>query len=345
MPSAQPNIHLLPKGEGQDEGKTDMLKVVVPKSNLRVTFPLTPTLSLGEREKQLPSRYQFSLADLSTAFLSTCLMASAAEPVPADKSQYHLFNPTPAAMMREMSTDRPDLTESPYTVDAGHFQFETDLWNYSYDRHNSSRADTKDEATSFATINAKVGLLNDLDMQFVVPVYNRVRTHDYSTGTVTRNQGFGDLTVRMKYNVWGNDGGETAFGVMPFIKFPTAAAGLGNNSVEGGLILPLAVELPRGWSLGTMLEVDFLRDSVGSGRHVDFVNTITLGHDIIGKLAGYVEFFSALSTESAAPWLATANAGLTYGLTQNIQLDAGVNFGVTRSAPDLNPFIGLSWRF
>lgn len=39
-----------------------------------------------------------------------------------DKSGYHLFNPTPTALMREMSTDRPDQTESAYTADAGHFQ-------------------------------------------------------------------------------------------------------------------------------------------------------------------------------------------------------------------------------
>ncbi len=33
-----------------------------------------------------------------------------------DKWQYNLLNPTPRNLMREMSTDRPDKTESPYTV-------------------------------------------------------------------------------------------------------------------------------------------------------------------------------------------------------------------------------------
>ena len=42
-----------------------------------------------------------------------------------DKSDYTLFNPTPRDRLREMSTDRPDKTESPFTVDAGHFQIET----------------------------------------------------------------------------------------------------------------------------------------------------------------------------------------------------------------------------
>lgn len=34
-----------------------------------------------------------------------------------DKTNYTLFNPTPREFMREMSTDRPDVTESPITVD------------------------------------------------------------------------------------------------------------------------------------------------------------------------------------------------------------------------------------
>jgi hypothetical protein len=36
---------------------------------------------------------------------------------------------------------------------------------------------------------------------------------------------------------------------------------------------------------------------------------------------------------------------VTYAVTDDIQLDAGVNIGVTRSAEDINPFLGVSWRF
>jgi hypothetical protein len=42
--------------------------------------------------------------------------------------------------MREMSTDRPDLTESAYTVDAGHFQVEMDVVRYTYDRRRDTRS-------------------------------------------------------------------------------------------------------------------------------------------------------------------------------------------------------------
>jgi hypothetical protein len=37
--------------------------------------------------------------------------------------------------------------------------------------------------------------------------------------------------------------------------------------------------------------------------------------------------------------------GLTYGLTKNLQLDGGVNIGLTKSADNVNLFVGVSRRF
>lgn len=263
----------------------------------------------------------------------------------ADKSGYNLLERTPDHLRREMSTDRPDKTESPYTVDAGHYQVEMDLVNYAYDRHNPDHTATRVDSFSLAPINFKVGLLNNVDVQFVVETYNHVREKDLSTGTVIKRRGFGDVTTRVKWNLWGNDNGDTALALMPWIKLPTNQDGLGNDAVEGGLIVPLAVSLPAGWGMGLMTEVDFLERSTGSGYEAEFINSITFAHDIIGDLGGYVEFFSAVNTESSADWVGTVDLGLTYAVNENVQLDGGVNLGVTRAADDINPFIGVSWRF
>jgi outer membrane putative beta-barrel porin/alpha-amylase len=275
----------------------------------------------------------------------SCTWVRADEDKPAEKSRFTLFNPTPRELMREMSTDRPDKTESPYTVDAGHFQIEADILNYAYDRHNTDFSNTRVETVSIAPVNLKAGLCNNVDLQLVIETYTSVRTHDRSTGVVQRNRGFGDITPRLKWNVWGNDGGSTALALMPFVKLPTNQDDLGNDSVEGGLIVPFAVELPYGWGMGLMTEFDIIRDEVGSGHHVEFVNSITFAHDICGNLRGYVEFWSAVSTESGSDWTGSVDLGLTYALTDDIQLDGGANFGVTRSADDINPFLGISWRF
>ena len=278
---------------------------------------------------------------LALVLVSTAALA--ADPLP-DKSNYHLFNPTPPALMREMATDRPDKTESPYTVDAGHFQIEMDLATFTYDKHNSARDGTLVRTWNIAPMNLKVGLLNNVDAQFIIQLHTRVRTSD-PAASVTRRRGFNDFITRVKFNFWGNDGGDTAFGLMPYMKLPTNQDQLGNRSVEGGLIAPFAMELPAGWSLGAMPQIDFMRDTRSSGHHPELVTTISFGHDIVGDLAGYAEFFQSLSLERGAPWVATVDFGLTYALTKNLQLDAGINIGVTRAADDFNPFVGVSWRF
>ncbi len=245
--------------------------------------------------------------------------------------------------MREFTTDRPDKTESPFTVDAGHFQMEMDLVNYSYDRYN--QANIRAESWSFAAMNLKAGLCNNADLQLIIPTYNRARTDDRDAGKIEKSSGFGDLISRVKINLWGNDGGKTAFAFMPFLKLPTNQDGLGNGSVEGGIIFPLSVELPRNWGMGLMTEVDFNRNESRAVHHAEFVNSVTFGHQLTGKLEGYVEFFSAVSAESGSDWIGTLDAGLVYALTENFHLDGGINFGITRAADDFNPFVGISFRF
>ena len=264
----------------------------------------------------------------SAAF--ACLLGAAAlagpEPAP-DKSRHHFFHPTPRGEMREMSTDRPDQTESAYTVDAGHFQIEMDLVKFTCDRHRPS--------WNVAPVNLKAGLLNNVDLQFVLDSYMR------ESGGAS---GFGDITARLKVNVWGNDGGATALAVMPYVKLPLDASNLRNGETEGGIIVPLAVALPGGWSMGLMTEVDFVNDGAG-GHDAEWLNSVTFSHGIAGKLGGYVEFVAVTGNAPGFDWEAQADAGFTYALTDDVQFDFGCNFGVTKSAPDFQPFAGLSIRF
>ena len=172
----------------------------------------------------------------------------------------------------------------------------------------------------------------------------RERTED-GTASATIQSGIGDLTSRLKINLWGNDAGQTALALLPFIKFPTNTARLGNSSMEGGLIVPLSIKLAGGWDLGLEAAASLLRNSDRRGYHGDFIGSVTCNHTIAGKLSGYLEFFSEISENHAAAWIGTVDAGLEYALSENVQLDCGCNVGVTRSADAANPFTGITVRF
>ena len=249
--------------------------------------------------------------------------------------------PAAAAPLRELSPDRPDKTVSPYTLDAGHFQVEMDFANFTHDETDAAIT----RAWNIAPFNLKVGLLDNMDLQLVFDDYLHVRTHDRLAGTTSTQSGVGDLTARVKINLWGNDGGRTAFGLLPFVKFPTSTDGLGNRAFEGGIILPLAVKLPHGFDLGLETAFSILCDDNGDDYHGDFINSITVSHGLVGKLGGYVEFFSDISTQRHSGWVGTVDAGLTFSLSENVLLDGGCNFGVTPAADDFNPFVGVTWRF
>ena len=280
---------------------------------------------------------------IAAALALPSVFVGAAENAPAaDKSAYTAFNRTPESQLRELTTDRPDLTESPYTVDAGWWQLEMDLVSYTRDHDKSGGNDRKAASLSFGNINLKLGLTSSIDLQTVFSTYTQVKVTDNLTGAHGSASGFGDTLSRLKINFWGNDGGDSAFGLMPFIKWPTSQHGLGNHSVEGGLIVPYAHGLPGGWDLGVMTELDVVRNDADDGYTTAWVNSITFGHDIAGKLGGYVELAS-VCTHAAE--IVTFDCGLTYGVTKHVQFDLGANLGLTRAADDLNVFTGLSVRF
>lgn len=260
--------------------------------------------------------------------------------VPPDKSGYNLFNPAPDNLMRDLSPDRPDETESAYTVDAGHYQLEMDFANFTCDK--SDGFTTK--AWNVGDFNFKIGLLNNVDLQLVYDNYQNVQTKD-SAGNSTTQSGFGDFTTRLKVNLWGDDNGKTAFALLPYVKFPTATDHLGNNAVEGGVIFPLSVSLPHDFDLSMETAVSLMKNDDNGGYHEEFIASASVDHQIIGKLSAFLEFFSEFSTERHAGWVGTVDTGLEYLLTKNIQLDCDCYFGVTSAAPDFNPFAGITARF
>jgi len=248
--------------------------------------------------------------------------------------------PLPAAELREMTTDRPDVTESPFTLNPGHVQVESSFFEYGTDRRTPAGNQIRTTDWSFAPTNVRIGLTETTEVGFILEPLLTSRTEN--AGARERQTGVGDITIRPKFNFWGDDGGSTAFGLMPFVKVPTNTHGLGNRHVEGGLIVPFACTLAEGWDMGAMTEIDVIRNNNDDGYTPAWVNTVTVGHELTKKLGMYIEL---TSTATEGPHALTLDLGLTYAVDENLQLDAGANLGLTRAAEDLVLFTGISRRF
>lgn len=262
-----------------------------------------------------------------------------------DKSRFTLFDPTPRDLMRELSTDRPDVTESAFTVDAGHVQVELSFVEYVHDDDGGGDFDE----LAVLPVNLKLGLTNNTDVQLVVQPYIHQRFSGDGDDDDTAD-GFGATQVRLKVNLWGNDRqstqtGDTALAIMPYVQFPTADDDLGGvDHVEGGIIVPFAVALPRDWTLALMGEVDFLRDADDDGYGIGFLHTAALGRPIAGDLDGFIEYVGFAAHDLGVGYVAAAGGGLTYGIDDNTQLDAALSFGISDAADDIAARVGLSFR-
>lgn len=242
----------------------------------------------------------------------------------------------PAAGLRELTTDRPDATESPFTIDAGHAQLEMDVASYTRNRLDG----VKTTEWAFAPFNVRMGLARNIEVGVFVVPYLRVAEEPRGGSKITV-RGQGDTTLRTKVNFWGNDGGPTAGGIMADLKLPTARDGLGNDKVEGALMFPFAYELGAGWEGAAMTSVEAAFTDAGRRRAV-WVNTITFARDLAKDVGGFLELASAAGDGAH---VATFNCGVTRKLGPQLQFDTGLNIGITRTAPDLTVFVGLARKF
>lgn len=235
-----------------------------------------------------------------------------------------------APRLHPLSPDRPDVTESPYTVDAGHFQAEADFMTW-------SRDEGEDSYSLFVT-NLKLGVSRFIDLQLVVEPYVSVPTPE------GRNGGFGDLVGRVKFNLRGDQRSGLGVGVMPWVKAPISGS-RGNDQVEGGLMVPFALALTEDHGVGWMLETDWLADADESGHHLHIISTATIAGQLIGPLGGFLEYVGDHSFEPDVGFALSANGGLTYALSYDVQLDAAVSFGLTDPATDYGALAGITARY
>ena len=282
-----------------------------------------------------------------------CLRLARAGDAPAakpeddtDKSAYTLFNPVPDDKLRDFNPDRPSQFTGPTTVDAGHFQLEMDLANDTLDRYNPEHAKVDVDQWNAAPFDLRVGLTEHTELDFLYGGYLNLRTRDHDAGTDVTQSGFGDLTLLFKYNLLGNEGGKVSFGVLPYLKIPTNTDHLGNKHVEGGVELPVSINLPANFNLGLQTEFDALRNDADTRYEPAFTNIAYLGYTFLqSKFTVYGEFYSRVNAGSDSEVVGEVDTGLLYYIGKNAEVDFGCNFGVTRAAADYHPFVGLTVRY
>jgi len=246
--------------------------------------------------------------------------------------------------LRALCTDRPTRSSSPCTVDLGHFQIETDIGNVTVDH--SGGADTTTALYTNPTL--KYGVSDTVDVELNIAPYETIVSRDRASNITSRNNGVGDLYLRMKWALVGNGGSDFGLTLYPYVKAPTATGGVGDGAWEGGLIVPIAFNLPAGWSAVMDPEIDILKDPQDPDHHLGYSSLICLTHALTKTINGSVELWGGenyqpghgikqVSADVATTWTPASQPDLPY--------DAGLHFGLHSPTPAAQLYVGVSKRF
>lgn len=252
--------------------------------------------------------------------------------------QFPLLACAQSADVVPLCTDRPTKANATCTVPAGDWQVESDIASSTHDSHDGITSDT------FYAVNPylKYGLNDHQDIEINWAPNIRVRSTEDGHGHTL--SGAGDLYVRFKSRLVGDD--DFSMALIPFVKAPTAARGVGNDRWEGGLALPIGMALPAGFSLTLGPEVDWLADSDGHGHHATYTQLVNLSHALGSRVTLAVEYWAQDNHDPAGTIRQrSADVALSFLVNPTLQLDVGANFGLNSQTPDSQLYLGIAHRF
>jgi len=248
--------------------------------------------------------------------------------------------PAAAADEQPICPDRPSKSTGPCTVPQGRWQIETGLVDWSRDRSDGVTTDT----TTWSNTAIKYGVSGHADVELWLTPLETVSIH--GNGASEHHSSFGDILLRVKYELT-PDSAPVQVALDPFVKIPTANHQLGNGKVEGGLLVPVAIPIGKSpFTLSLDPELDLNADAAGNGRHLATQQVVNLGLQLSRKINVSTELWAAWDWDptGTAKQVSWDVAG-AYQPRKNLQLDAGVNFGLNRQTPGLELYTGISVRF
>lgn len=351
---------------------------------LRSLFPelsdLMPDASSSEQPAR-PLRFALTMLVVTFAVAGEALHLSAAEPAfpspssgsfydaEADHSDDGDPSPTPGTLFRwsaapdvtggpdlsePLITDRPDFTNSPFTVGKGVPQLESG-YTFTYN-------EDAGETTRFHSIGEpflRYGIFADfLELRLALsPVLQRTRGPGISQST----GGTEDLLIGAKFALTPQHGVLPATGLITEATVPT-----GSPAFTSDQFLPI-ITWTYSWdvtdSLGVTGNTIFSRNvetelpDIPSGSapadfspvrdaYTQWAQSVSVGYGYTDKLSGFYEWYGLFPhSAQSAQAQHYIDTGFTYLLTDDVQWDIRAGWGLTDASDDFFTGTGLSIRF
>lgn len=229
---------------------------------------------------------------------------------------------------------QPLITDDAGTMGSGKAQLEL-TGQYGHDRENGG---TSTETEGAATLT--YGLTDAVDLVLGLP-YQHLKNEEADT---TTESGISDASLDVKWRFYEQDGFSLA--VKPGITLPTGddEKGLGSGKATYKLFFISSKEIAP-WAFH--LNLGYIRNENTQGDeknlwHASFAATVAMAEHLTAVANIGVERNPDRLADSEPAFLL---GGLIYTLSEGLDLDCGIKYGLTDSETDYTVLAGVTWKF
>ena len=224
-------------------------------------------------------------------------------------------------------SDRPDQTESPNAVPLKYFQVET---GFQYEKFEI--ASFEFENYTYNTTLLRYGLFKKFELRLGANLLNL--ENKYFAPESDPATGFSPILFGAKYELLNEKGWIPQIGIIGSAFIP-----VGGNYDSGELETQLRLAFSHSLSEKSGLSYN-LGFNLGNNADTVFLYTLSYGYNVVDPLTLYAEVYGTmLDADFDHNW----NAGFTYALSHNVQLDGYVGTGINTNQ-NLLLGVGVSFR-
>lgn len=234
------------------------------------------------------------------------------------------------AQPEKIDTDRPDQTESPYTVPKKWIQFEAGF--------NRQQTNAKEKEYLLPTLLSKYGITNKIECRLIT---TGLLTTEKNPGTAKTENIFGlePVEIGTKISLWEERKWIPKTSVIMHLGIPgLASKNYKAKHLAPSLVMTLQNSLTKNIALGYNLGVNW----DGFSTTPNWTYTLAPGFNIGQKWYSYIEIFGSVAAHEQPEH--SLDAGLAYFPDNNLKIDISAGKGISSSSPNWYMAIGFSCR-
>ena len=244
----------------------------------------------------------------------------------------------------DLTSDRPDFTESPTTITPGHLQLESG-YTFTYD-------DEKGHRVSEQTVPEfllRIGVIKDLEfrtswtgMSLVEDLFHEKNDAGRRVRREVHDDGATDITTGVKWHIADQEGLRPELALIGELSLPA-----GTDSKSSGDVDP---QIKGIWSydlterLGLSGNVNFAVPTEESRRFFQTSASVSLGYSLTDQVGTFIEYFGFYPNARGSDCAHQVDGGFTFQITDNLQFDVRVGAGLNEEAPDFFTGAGVVIR-